>query len=43
MCIRDSYYTQQAKSPDGLGVATNTGDIEIYTILDVVDLHIAHR
>jgi hypothetical protein len=40
---RLDYYTQQAKSPDGLGVATNTGDIEIYTILDVVDLHIDHR
>jgi hypothetical protein len=40
---RLDYYTEQAKSPDGLGVATNTGDIEIYTILDVVDLHIAHR
>jgi len=40
---RLDYYTQQAKNTDGLGVATNTGDIEVYTILDVVDLHIAHR
>ncbi len=34
---------RQAKNTDGLGVATDTGDIEVYTILDVVDLHIAHR
>jgi hypothetical protein len=39
---RLDYYTQQSKA-DGLGIATNSGDIEIYTILDVVDLHIAHR
>jgi hypothetical protein len=36
---RLDYYTEQAKS-DGLGIATNTGDIEVYTVLDVVDLHI---
>ena len=40
---RLDYYTQHANNTDGLGVATNTGDIEIYTVLDVVDLHIAHR
>jgi hypothetical protein len=40
---RLDYYTHNAKNTDGLGVATNTGDIEIYTVLDVVDLHIAHR
>lgn len=36
---RLDYYTEQAK-PDGLGVATDTGDIEVYTVLDVVDLRI---
>ena len=40
---RLDYYTQHANNTDGLGVATNTGDIEVYTVLDVVDLHIAHR
>ena len=39
---RLDYYTEQAKA-DGLGIATNTGDIEIYTILDVVDLSISPR
>lgn len=37
---RLDYYAEQAKATDGLGVATNTGDIEVYTVLDVVDLHI---
>lgn len=39
---RLDYYTEQAKA-DGLGIATNTGDIEVYTVLDVVDLHISPR
>lgn len=36
---RIEYYTEQAKA-DGLGIASGVGDVEVYTVLNVVALDI---